>query len=87
MAKATKKTIAAKACNEACARAYRENAAEVRRLLARLTKAAEKNFDATFGGVDGDRIHFGHVGSLGAVKVALREISNQVFREGEYARS
>jgi hypothetical protein len=87
MAKATKKRVAAKPCNEACARAYRENAAEVHKLLARLTKAAEQNFDATFGGVDGDRIHFGHVGSLGAVKVALREISDQVFREGEHAQS
>jgi hypothetical protein len=85
MTKAKKKATAPKACNEACARAYRENATEVRRLLARLTGAEEKNFDATFGGVDGDRIHFGHVGSLGAVKVALRGICDQVFREGEYA--
>ena len=79
------KTNAPSFCSERCMRDYRKSATEVRSLLERLSKAAETNFDATLGGVDDGRTHFGHVGSLGAIKVALREISDQVFKEGEYA--
>ena len=85
MTKTNKQTTELSFCSERCMRDYRKNANEVRSLIARLSEAAEKNFDATFGGVDGTPVHFGHVGSLGAIKVALREVCDQVFREGEYA--
>ena len=85
MTKANKKTITPKACSDDCARAYLKNATEVRRLLARLTDAAEKNFDTTFGHVRGEWIDYAHVSSLAENKYALRELCDRVFREGEYA--
>ena len=85
MTKAIKKTIAAKARSAECARMYCESVAEVRKLLDRLSNAAKDDFVSTFAKAENDRIHYGHVGDLDAMKVALRQLSDRVFNEGEYA--
>ena len=86
MAKAAKRTAGEiKACNDACARAYREHKNTVQAMVARLAKAADEEFEATFAGVREGELHYGHVGNLGRVQQLLRELSDVVFSEGEYA--
>jgi hypothetical protein len=73
------------ACSDACARDYDAQKKAVVALVERLSKAARGDFDRAFAKVDGPKIHFGHVGELGRVRELLREVSDLVFREGEYA--
>ena len=60
--------------------AFVQRNTEVTNLLARLTQEADNHFGADF-----DTINYGDVGSLDHIAEVLKELSDQVFNEGEYA--
>lgn len=55
---------------------------EIDELLVRLQTASDDHFDA-----DPDRLNWGDVGSITQLRATLRELCDQVFREGDYAQS
>jgi hypothetical protein len=53
---------------------------EIDAMLQRLTALGADDF-----GVDPDKVHWGHVGTLGRCTELLRQVSDSAFQEGEYA--
>lgn len=60
--------------------AFVQKKAEIDSLLARLQQHSADHF-----GVNPDAVQWGHVGDLEHVLSHLREITDSVFKEGEYA--
>ena len=61
--------------------AFMDRKARIDAMLARLQTLSEDHFGADPGAVD-----WSHVGSLDGYAEHLREVCDQAFREGEYAR-
>lgn len=66
--------------NDAALNAFADNMAEITVLLARLQSAADDHL-----GVAPEDVRWGHVADTGLIASQLREISDRVFNEGEYA--
>jgi hypothetical protein len=56
------------------------NKAKIDALLARIQGMSDDHFE-----VHPDLVHYGHVGDLANVAEKLQDISDSLFREGEYA--
>ncbi|MEC9431603.1 MAG: hypothetical protein VYD87_01745 [Pseudomonadota bacterium] len=61
--------------------AFMARKARIDAMLARLQALSEDHF-----GVDPGAVDWSHVGSLDGYAEHLRELCDQAFREGEYAR-
>lgn len=65
---------------EAALAAFTESKAEIDAILARLTAHSADHF-----GVAPDEVNWGTVGALDHILAELREVSDNLFNEGEYA--
>ncbi len=60
--------------------AYIARKAQIDAILKRLTEASADHF-----GMNPETVHWGHVGNLDDYAGKLKELSDRVFHEGEYA--
>jgi division protein CdvB (Snf7/Vps24/ESCRT-III family) len=75
------KTMTAKTRNNDKALAtFMTRKAEIDTILARLQALSDEHFNA-----NPNEIHWGHAGDLADMSKNLREITDRVFQEGEYA--
>ena len=69
--------------NNAKARAaFKAHKAAIDKMLTRLQALSAEDFK-----VDPTKTHWGHVGDLENIAQKLREISDQTFKEGEFAHT
>ncbi len=73
--------MASRKDNHAALAAFTANKAELDAMLARLSAFSDEHF-----GLAPEEVNWGDVGSLSDWAQKIREVSDRVFREGEYAR-
>ncbi len=73
--------MASRKDNQAALAAFTAKKAELDAMLARLSAFSDEHF-----GLAPEEINWGDVGSLSDWAQKIREVSDRVFREGEYAR-
>ncbi len=67
--------------NQAALAAFTAKKAELDAMLARLSAFSDEHF-----GLTPEEVNWGDVGGLSDWTQKIREVSDRVFREGEYAR-
>ncbi len=73
--------MASRKDNQAALAAFIAKKAELDAMLARLSAFSDEHF-----GLAPEEVNWGDVGSLSDWTQKIREVSDRVFREGEYAR-
>ncbi len=73
--------MASRKNNQAALAAFIAKKAELDAMLARLSAFSDAHF-----GLTSEEVNWGDVGSLSDWAQKIREVSDRVFREGEYAR-
>ncbi len=73
--------MASRKDNQAALAAFSAKKAELDAMLARLSAFSDEHF-----GLAPEEVNWGDVGSLSDWTQKIREVSDRVFREGEYAR-
>lgn len=58
---------------------YHEKRANIAAIIERMEKEMERKH------CDGEKVHWGHVGSLNAIEEQLQQASDRLFGEGEYS--
>lgn len=59
---------------------YRAHVANVKAMLKRLGKAADKNFSTKDA-----NLNWGHIGDICRIEEQVKELCDLIFKEGEYA--